>query len=338
VIRTQRFLARLLLLAAAAAPLAAGAAPVTVKMATLVPDGTSWSRILQELRERWAKDSNGEVKLIIYPGGTQGDDRDVVRKMRLGSLSAGLLTSVGVADIDPTVFALQVPMLYRSQEEVDYVLQKMLPRIEQSLAAKGFVLLSFVDGGWIHFFTKSPVRVPDDLKPLKLFAWAGDNEAVEIWKKAGFNPVPLPSTEISTALQTGLVSAVPAPTTGAVLLQWYNHAKNMTDVNWSLLLGAIIVKKDIWEKVAPELRPKLLEGAREAGRKFREDMRRSSTSDVEAMKKRGLNVVSVDAQAEGLWRQAAESAYSRIRGGVVPADAFDEAQKHLQEYRKAHPK
>ena len=110
--------------------------------------------------------------------------------MRLGSLNAGLLTSSGVSAVDPSVMALQVPMLYSSYEEVDHVLSVFGPKLEASMASKGFVVLNWADAGWVRFFTKTPVRTPDELKPLKLFAWGNDTDYLEIWKEAGFNPVP----------------------------------------------------------------------------------------------------------------------------------------------------
>ncbi|HEU0105450.1 MAG TPA: TRAP transporter substrate-binding protein DctP, partial [Vicinamibacteria bacterium] len=188
-----------------------GAQPVLVKMATLVPDGSSWHLILKETGDKWRTLSNGSVTVRLYAGGVAGDDPDVVRKMRLGTLNAGVLTSVGVAEIDKSVYALGVPMMYDSYEEVYYVLDKMRPRLESSLESRGFVVLNWADGGWVHFFAQKPVAVPDDLKALKLFSWAGDATSVDLWKSAGFNPVPLPATEIATALQTGLVNALGCP-------------------------------------------------------------------------------------------------------------------------------
>jgi TRAP-type C4-dicarboxylate transport system substrate-binding protein len=178
------------------------------------------------------------------------------------------------------------------------------------------------------------VAVPDDLRALKLFSWAGDNESVEVWRAAGFNPVPLPSTEIATALQTGLVNALGVPPQVAVITQYYNHAKNMTDLPWQLLLGATLISKGTWEKIPADVRPALLQAAREDGRRLQEEIRKSGDRDVEAMRKRGLNVVSVDARGRELWRQTAEGMYSRIRGAIVPADAFDEAMRRRDEYRK----
>jgi TRAP-type C4-dicarboxylate transport system substrate-binding protein len=327
---TRLLLPALALLIAGTLP---ASAQVVVKMATLVPDGSKYHLILKEMLETWRTATQGRVTARLYPGSVAGDDQDVVRKMRLGSLNAGLLTSSGVSAVDQSVMALQIPMLYSSYEEFDHVLSVMAPRIEASMASKGFVVLAWADAGWVRFFTKTPVRTPDELKPLKLFAWGNDTDALEIWKGAGFNPIPLPSTEISTALQTGLVSALPTTPTAAVLLQWYQHAKNMTDVKWGLLLGAVLVNKSTWDKISPEDQKTVRAAAAEAGARLRAEARVSEERDIAAMKARGLNVVAVDAKAEALWRAAAEAAYPKVRGKIVPEAAFDEAQKTLAEYR-----
>jgi len=119
-----------------------------------------------------------------------------------------------------------------------------------------------------------------------------------------------------------------------VLTQYYAHAKYMTDLSWLLLLGATVIDKATWEKIPADVRPALLEAAREAGRRLRAEVRSGGDRDVEAMKKRGLVVVPVDARARELWRKAAENAYPRIRGPVVPADAFDEALRYRDELRR----
>ena len=171
-----------------AAPAAEAQAPILVRMATLVPDGSSWHLILKEAADKWKQVSGGRVTVRLFPGGVAGDDPDVVRKMRLGTLNAGVLTSVGVAEIDKSVYAMGIPLMYDSYDEVYWVHEKMRPRLEASLEAKGFVVLNWADGGWVHFFTKKPVAVPDDLRKLKLFTWAGDAESVEVWRSAGLQP------------------------------------------------------------------------------------------------------------------------------------------------------
>ena len=274
----------------------------------------------------------------LFPGGVAGDDPDVVRKMRLGTLNAGVLTSVGVAEIDKSVYAIGMPLMYDSYDEVYSVLEKMRPKLEASLEAKGFVVLNWVDGGWVHFFTKKPVAVPDDLRKLKLFSWAGDAESVEVWRSAGFNPVPLPSTELSTALQTGLVEALGSPPQVAVISQFFTHAQNMTALRWQLLQGATLIAKSTWDKIPADVRPPLLEIARESGVRLQKEIRDAESRDVEAMKKRGLTVVPVSAAQRAEWQKLTESLYPKIRGKIVPAEAFDEALRYRDEYRKATPR
>lgn len=328
------FLLALVLASLAAAPPALAQAPLVVRTATLVPDGSSWYLILKELGEKWKAVSGGRVTVRLFPGGVAGDDPDVVRKMRLGTLNAGVLTSVGVAEIDRSVYALGVPLMYDSSEEVYYVLEKMRPQLEAGIEAKGFVVLNWADVGWVHFFTQKPVAVPDDLRALKLFTWAGDADSVSVWRSAGFNPVPLPATEIATALQTGLVNALGSPPQVAVISQFFNNAKNMTDLRWQVLLGATLITKSTWDKIPADVRPALLEASREAGRRLQKEVKDAEQKDVDAMKKRGLNVIAVSARQRAEWQKLTEKLYPSIRGRIVPADAFDEALRFRDEYRK----
>ena len=282
----------------------------------------------------WKKVSNGKVIVNIYPGGVVGDDPEIVRKMRLGTLHAGVLTTAGVAEIDKSVYALGVPMMYGSYEEVYAVFEKMRPTLEANIAKQGFVVLNWADGGWIHFFSQRPIATPDDLKKLKL-AWDNDTtDITDIMKSLGFNLVPQPATEILTALQTGLVNAVPISPQLAIISQYFRYAKYMTDLNWELLLGAAVIDKRVWDRIPTDLHAPLMQVMQEAGKKLQDEIRKEGETDVKVMKDRGLNVVPVDARALDAWVKLAESAYPRIRGRIVPAGAFDEALKYRDEYRK----
>ena len=333
--RKQSLLLALVLAFVAGIVAPAGAqATVTVKMATLVPENSSWFLVLKEVADKWNRISGGKVRVLLYPGGRQGDDPDVVRKMNLGTLNAGVLTSAGLAEIDRSVYALSIPMAFDGYEEAYAVLEKMRPRLESVMEAKGFVVLNWADGGWNHIFSKAPVTVPDDLKKMKMFSWAGDPKTTEVWKKLGFDPRPAPSTELTTGLQTGLFESFLAPPQVAVITRYYEHAKFMTDLQWQLLLGATVIRKETWKRIPAELRPQLLQVAREAGTKLQQSIRQGGPRDIEAMKKTGLTVVPVDARAKDLWRRTAEGAYPLTRGGAVPADAFDDALRFRDEYRK----
>jgi TRAP-type transport system periplasmic protein len=309
-------------------------APLIIRTATLVPDGSSWHQILKETAARWKVASGGRVTVRLFPGGVAGDDLDVIRKMRLGTLDAAVLTPVGVAEIDRSAWALSTPLLYDSYEEADYVLEKMRPRLEAGLEAKGFVALSWAGSGWVRFFSQEPVVVPDDLRGMKLFSGTGDAPSAEVWRLAGFNPVPLPLADLKAALQAGLVTAFGAPPRLAVITQLFMRAKNMTALRWQLPLGVSLITRATWDKVPAEVRPALLEAARADGKRLQEETRKSEAQDIAEMQKRGLNVVVVDAKARALWQKTAEGFYPRVRGTIVPAEAFDEALRFRDEYRK----
>jgi TRAP-type transport system periplasmic protein len=306
-----------------AANISWAAGEITIKMATLAPQGSEWHQVLQEMGASWEKASRGQVAFRLYPGGVAGDDTDVVRKMRLGTLNAGLLSGTGLCEIDHSVLAVQIPLAFANYDELDCVLEQMGPQLEKQQEAKGFIVLGWSDAGWAHFFTKEAVRTPEDMKKLKMFVWAGDDRYVELWKKAGFNPVPLPSTEISTALQTGLVNAVTTTTQGAVLLQWYKQVNHMSDLKWAVLLGGIVVSKATWERIPADVRPMLKESARSACKRLSQFARQAEPKDIEVMQKHGLKVVPVDGAALKEWRQLIDGVLPQIRGSYVPAEPLD---------------
>jgi TRAP-type C4-dicarboxylate transport system substrate-binding protein len=255
--------------------------------------------------------------------------------MRLGELQGAVLTSVGMAEIEKSVYAVSIPMAFDSYEEVYAVLDTMRPRFESAIEAKGFVVLNWADAGWIQFFTTKPVATPDDLKKLTLFQWAGDSKSLEIWKAAGFNVRPAAVTDLLTGLSTGLFQACSLSPQVAQIGRYYEKAKFMTDLRWALLLGATVIKKDTWAQVPADIKPALLKAMQEAGTKLQADIRQSGEKDVAAMKAAGLTVVPVDAKTKELWRKVAESAYGKVRGDFVPVDAFDAAMKARDDYRKA---
>lgn len=312
---------------------AAQAQKVVIKLATLAPDGSSWHLILKEMGEEWRKVSDGRVTLRIYPGGVVGDEAEMVSKIRLGTIHAAAVTGTGLSEIDRGVQALQVPMLYRNDAELDHVRTKMMPTLEKRLADKGFIVLTWGEAGWVRFFTKSPVVKPDDLKKLKLFTWAGDTLVLDLWKAGGFHPVPLASTDIMPSLQTGMINAFATPPVAALSFQWYSLAPNMTDMRWAPLIGATILDKRTWEKIPADARDAILAASRKAGEKLQADVRKGELEAVKAMKDHKLNVVAVPDDALNAWRAAAEGIYPKLRGPFVPADMFDEAQRIVTEFR-----
>jgi TRAP-type C4-dicarboxylate transport system substrate-binding protein len=145
--------------------------------------------LLLELAEKWKEQSNGDVELKVYSGGVTGNEGDTVTKMGVGQVQAAAITIVGMRNIDPAPQAAGVPGLLTTDAEFNYVVEKMEPVWEKRLLEKGYVVLSWGDTGWIHFFAKKALHKPADAEGVKIFAWAGDPNAVEAWKASGFQPV-----------------------------------------------------------------------------------------------------------------------------------------------------
>ena len=318
----------------AASPIFAADKPVNLKLGTLAPAGTSYHKSLQAIGERWKTSTSGAVRLTIFPGGTQGGEADMVGLMQTGNLDAGLLTAAGLAEIEPAVTALQtMPMAFRTLDEVDYVGEKLRPQLEQRLLAKGYLVLFWTDTGWIRFFSKSPVTHPDDLRKLKIFSLSGNAHEYDLWKQTGFNPVSLEIVGILQGFLSGTISAAPLPPFFVLAGQLDAQAKYMLELNWGPLVGAAVIRKQSWERVPASARESMMQIAAEIGQKVRADGRAENISSVAAMERRGLKVQKVTPEVEAEWRAVIARIENQIRGKIVPAEMFDEAQKALQEYR-----
>ena len=324
-----------LLLAAPAAPAAhaAPAAPLVINLGTLAPADSPWHKVLKQMGQEWSQISNGQVVLHIYPGGVMGDERAMIQKMRVGLLQAVGISGAGLPEIEPGVMALQLPLMFDSYEELDYVRDRLAPRLEKAIEEKGFVVLNWGDAGWVLFFTKTPARRPDDLRRMRLFITAGDAKTEELYKAAGFHPVPLATTDMLASLETGMIDAFDVPPLLAMLNQWFGVAKNMIDLRWAPLVGATLVDRKAWGKIPEAQRAPMLEAGRRAGERFRGEIRKLSEDAVGEMQKRGLNVVRLSDRDTAAWRAEVDAIYPKLRGTIVPAELFDEARRLRDERR-----
>jgi len=318
---------------------AAAGTPPKIRMATLAPKGSSFHQSLQMMGQKWRQAPGGGATLTIYTDGTMGGESDVIRRMRIGQLQAAMLTVVGLSEIDESINVLEyMPMMFKSLEEMEHVLEQLRPTLEKKMLDKGFVTLFWGDAGWVRFFTSEPVAYPEDLKEMKIFVWAGDTQQFDLMKAGGYHPVPLETSDILTGLQTGMINAVPTTPTYALAGQFYRQANYMLKINWAPLLGATIITSKAWDSLTDEDREFILQSAAEAGREIKAQSRLEAAESVEAMKKRGLVVQEVSPEIEARWRAAAEEIYPKIRGSMVPEEIFDEVQRIISDFRPAERK
>ena len=96
-----------------------------IKFATLAPEGSSWMKSMRKLSDKINKATDGNVVFRFYPGGVSGDEKDVIRKIRIGQLHGAGFTGVGLGQILPEVRVLDLPFLFDSDEEIQHMYAKM---------------------------------------------------------------------------------------------------------------------------------------------------------------------------------------------------------------------
>lgn len=317
---------------------ASGQAQTRIRMATLLPQGSSQHHILEEMGQQWKASTDGAITLTIYPGGTMGSEEDTVRRLRAGQLQAATLSITGLSEIDSSVGAIEkIPMLYHSLDEMEYVRAKLRPQLEQRLEQKGFVVLAWTDAGWIYIFSRQSYTKPQEFRSNKnkVFVTANDEREVEIVNSLGFQAVPLEWPDVLISLKTGLVDTIPVTPFFALASQFDSVAKHLLELKYVPLVGAIVMTKKAWDGLTPAQREKVLKGAGDAGSQIQMRSRAESDEAIEAMKKRGLQVQEVSPDLENEWRQFAEKVYPQMRDKMIPADFFDETLTLVADYRAA---
>jgi TRAP-type transport system periplasmic protein len=312
----------------------AQAADKQLRIGTLAPKNSLYHRQLMEVGEVWRSAQGSPAKLLVFPDGSQGGEAEMARRMRIGQLQGALLSVVGLREIEPSIAALQnLPLLFRNWDEVDYVREKMRPGIEKKFLDKGFVVLAWGDAGWVRFFSKEPAFRPDDFKRMKFFAWGAETDQQDIMKSLGYTPVPLETSDILPAIQTGMINVVPSTPYFALASQIYTNAPNMLEINWAPIVGALVVTRKAWDEMPPAVQEAVRAASDKAGAQIRSKARQEVEESVEAMKKRGLVVNHPTPEQMREWNELAEKLYPRVRGTMVPADTFDEVFRHLTAYR-----
>jgi TRAP-type C4-dicarboxylate transport system substrate-binding protein len=309
-------------------------APLAIKLASFVPQGSIWDKNLRQMGDEWRRATDGRVALTVFAGGQQGEESSVVSKMRLGALQGAALTVLGLGQIDPGFNVFAVPFFYDSYAELQHVRAALTPVLEERLAAKGFVLLAWGDAGWLQVFSKKPIATLPELKRVPIYTSAGDDRMVQWYKAQGFEPRALAFSDIPTALATGLVEAVPITPIAALLLQWYRTAPHMLEIGLSPLVGATVVTRKTWSELTEADRTAIRAAARAMEERLDAEVPQQDRDAVAQMQERGLQVSAPSDAAA--WREVGNRFADLMRGSYVPPDLFDRARAERDAFRREH--
>jgi TRAP-type C4-dicarboxylate transport system substrate-binding protein len=319
--------------AASATPAAAQSKATELRFATLAPAGSPWMESLDKAAAEIKEKTAGRVTIKFFEGGSQGDERDFVRKIQAGQLDGAAVTSIGLALIDESIRVLELPMMFQSVEEVDYVADKMWPYFQAKFEKKGFKLNDRGEVGWIYFLSKNKVETLADLKGQKIWQWGDDALVGAMYKKLALNGVPLGVPEVDASLTSGRVTAAYASPVAAVALQWYTKIKFMTSMPMSFAIGATVVSQTAVKKLSPEDLKLVEEVTRSYSKKNRKIIRKANDDARTTMIRKGVTVVQTPTATVDEFAKQAAAVQQELAGKIYSKAELDMVLKYRDEFR-----
>jgi TRAP-type C4-dicarboxylate transport system substrate-binding protein len=287
-----------------------------------------------EIKEK----TSSRVSLKYFEGGQQGDEKDYVRKIKLGQLDGAAVTSIGLAMIDESIRVLELPMMFETAEEMDYVADKMWPYFQKKFEKKGFKLNDRGEVGWIYFLSKVKVESLADLKGQKLWMWGDDQLVGAMFKKLSLNGVPLGVPEVDAGLTSGKINACYGSPVAAVALQWYSKVKFMTSMPMSFAIGATVVSLDALKKLSAEDQKTVEEIGKANAKKLRKVIRKNNEDAKQTMTRKGITVVQTPVAMVDEFTKNAQESWKELAGKIYSKDELDMVLKYRDEYRAKHKK
>jgi TRAP-type C4-dicarboxylate transport system substrate-binding protein len=305
-----------------------------IKFASIAPEGSTWVNMLREYDKAVRAESNGRLGFKIYAGGVQGEDKDVIQKIRLGQLQSAGFTGVGLGGIAPKVRILDSPFLFQNYDEVDHVYRTFQAEFDQAFRDNGFVLLGWAEVGFVYVFSNTPVRTLADMSGVKMWMWEGDLVAGATFKAFRINPIPLSVVDVLTSLQTGLINGAYISPYAAIALQWNTRVKYMMSVPLADACGAVVVSKKSFDALPADLQEILLRNGRTYMTELTKKSRQENAEAIPIMKKNGLQVIDVNSPVT-LQEYAATGKAARLSlvGRLYDQAFLDRVEKAVTDFR-----
>ncbi len=317
--------------------LALPAQQYTIKFATLAPEGSTWIKVMRDLDAAVRADSGGRLGFKLYPGGVAGDEKDVIRKIRLGQYGGGGFTGVGIGEVAREVRILDAPLFFRTSDEVSFIQQKYEGEFEKALGDGGFVLLGWAEVGFVYVFSNKMVRSFSDLKSMKPWMWEGDPIAQAAYQAIGVSPVPLSVTDVMTSLQTGMIDVVYSSPYALIALQWFTRVSYAMTQPLADALGAAIVSKKIYDSLPDDLKGILLADSRKYIPRLTLSGRQDNAKAIETLKQRGMKFVEAPEEIASEFDTIGRKARRLLVGTLYSQEFLDDVESSLEGYRKDHP-
>ena len=310
---------------------------VTIKIATVAPEGSQWMVDLRNAGKTIEARTSGRVKLKLYGGGVMGNDKKVLRKIRIGQLQGGAFTATGLAERYRDIVLYGIPMAFQNQAEVDYVRKRMDSVLMQGLEEAGFVSFGFAGGGFALLMGAEPISDIKDLRGRKVWAPEGDNISYQAMEAMRLSPVVLPITDVMTGLQTGLIEFIATPPVGAVVLQWYTKVKYVTTLPFAYTVGMLAIDKRAFNRISAADQAVVRDVLGGVYERFEQRNRQDNLDAAQALRESGLNFIDVDPRLVPEWRATtAASNREMAENGSFSVELLDEMLGHIEDFHKSN--
>ena len=309
----------------------------SIKFATLAPKGSTWMNNFDVMGKEILAKTGSQIELRFYPNGIQGDELDVIRKMRAGLLHAGAMTATGLGEIQKEVLIFQLPRMFKTYEELDYVRDHLREDLDKAFLDAGYVLIGMGDIGYYYIFSNHPIRTIADLQSpnVKMWARTSDQIGLEFYKRAKIATVPREVTQVLPSLYTGQLNAVTASPYVTVALQWSKEFKYMTNLPVSVGVGATVITKKKFDQLTSEQQKVLREVGEKYQSKLIQAIRADNERSLEALTQKGdIKVVEFRESALEAWDAIAVETHNALVGQIYSQGFLDKINALLQEYRE----
>ncbi|MBW2642645.1 MAG: TRAP transporter substrate-binding protein DctP [Deltaproteobacteria bacterium] len=304
------------------------------KIATLSPEGSVWMQKMREGAEELACKTDNRVTIKYYPGGVMGDDRAVLRKIRIGQLHGGAVVGGSLSKFYPDDQIYNLPLKFRSFEEVDYVRKHLDQRIAQGLEKGGFVTFGIAEGGFAYVMSTVPIRTVNEMRRQKVWIPNNDTMILETVKAFDVTPYPLSIADVQAGLQTGLINTVTTPPIGALALQWHTQINYLMFEPFLYIYGVLAVDCKVFAKISTHDQHIFRETM---GRIFREIDRLNREDNVkalQALRKQGIEFIKPSGEAMEKWYHDAEAVPKRlVNTGKLSQGMVNTLERLLKDYR-----
>ena len=306
----------------------------TIKIATVSPDGSVWMKNLRAAAAEVSERTDGRVKFKFYPGGVMGDDKAVLRKIRVGQLHGAVLTSGGLIPVDPNVQLYSLPLALRSPEEAVAVRAQFDERLIAGLDAKGFVSFGFAEVGFAYAMGQVPLTSVASVRTQKV--WVPDNDPGAVRLLSGFDisGIPLSIADVLTGLQTGLINAIASPAVGTIALQWHTQVEYGMDLPLMYVYGSLVVSKRQFRKIDDADAAIVREVFRRVVAEVDQGAREDHIKAKAALGTQGVNWVQVSDEETNEWQSLARSSNDQFANdGFIDAQLYADFQNALKALR-----